>query len=75
MNRKKRGVLGFTLVEITIVVGIVSILVVSFSGYMYYRSKMNGSLVNRQNYNFLQSTILQAAGDDATLIRSEQLSK
>ena len=64
---------GFTLIEMMVACGILSMLMLGFSGYMYYQTRMNKTQENRQNINYVQSSVLDAAGQQETLLRSEKL--
>jgi prepilin-type N-terminal cleavage/methylation domain-containing protein len=64
---------GFTIVELLIATGILSVLMLGFSGYMYYQSKMGKMQESKQNYNYVESSILNAAGQEDALIQSEKL--
>lgn len=64
---------GFTLAELMIAAGILSVVMLGFSGYMYYQSKMNKMQESRQNFNYVESSILNAAGQEEAMIQSEKL--
>jgi len=66
---------GFTLVEMMVASGILSIVLLGFSGYMFYQSKMTGNQNSIQNYNYVESNVMKAAGQPDTLLRSEILTK
>ena len=66
---------GFTLVEILIATGILSVLMLGFTSYLFYQSRMGKIQDNKQNLNYVQSSILNAAGQEETLSHSEKISK
>ena len=66
---------GFTLVEMMIAAGILSVIMLGFTGYIFYQGKMNSNQTSQQNVNYLESTVLKAAGDSDALMRSENLKK
>ena len=66
---------GFTLVEMLVAAGVLSIIVLGFSGYMFYQSKTNNNQTAQQNMNYLQTTVLKASAQPDALIRSENLKK
>ncbi len=67
------SVSGFTLIEMMIVAGILSVLMLGFSGYMFYQSRMNKLQESKQNFNYIESSVLNSASDEEALIRSEKL--
>lgn len=73
--QKIRSESGFTLVEMMVVAGILSMLMLAFSAYMYYQTKMSKTQEARQNMNYLESTVINASGSQETLIKSENLKK
>jgi len=72
---KFRSISGFTLVEMLISMGILSVLILGFSSYMYYQTKTNKSQETQQSLNNLQKTVLNAAGQEDSMILSEKLTK
>lgn len=73
LSLKMKSESGFTLVELMIAAGILSVLMLGFSGYMYYQSRMNKMQESKQSYNNVESGILNAAGQEDALIQSEKL--
>lgn len=69
----KKSESGLTLVEMMVVAGILSFLMLGFSTYMYYQGKSNQTQQNRENMNALQSSVVNAAAQEDTLNRSESL--
>lgn len=64
---------GFTLVEMMVVAGILSFLMLGFSAYLFYQSRMNKVQESKQSFNYLESSVLNATSDEDTLLRSEKL--
>ncbi len=64
---------GFTLVELMIATGILSVLMIGFSSYMFYQSKMSKSQESKQSFGYVQSSILNAASQEDAVSQSEKL--
>ncbi len=64
---------GFTLVELLIATGILSVLMLGFTGYLFYQSRMGKIQESRQNFGYVESSILNAAGQEDALSQSEKL--
>jgi prepilin-type N-terminal cleavage/methylation domain-containing protein len=70
MNRQ-----GFTLVELLIATGILSVLLLAFTSYLFYQSRMSKFQTDRESYQSLQTSVLNSAGQEESLIQSERLEK
>ena len=64
---------GFTLIEIMVVIGIMSVLSIGFASYLYQQNMQTKASASRQNMSRLQNTVLSAAGKADTLLQSEAL--
>jgi len=66
---------AFTIVEIMVVVGIVSILSVGFIAYLYQESKQTKESDSKLSYSKLQNTVLSCAQNPKCLKETEALTK
>ena len=66
---------GFTLIELMIATGILAVLMIGFTSYMFYQSRMSKAQASQKSLNYIQSGILNSAGQEDALSQSEKLSK
>ena len=71
----KQNTAGFTMLELMVTVGIISILSVSFAMYLYQQSKQTKAGDSALSYSKLQNTILTCAGSSKCLKEAEALGK
>ncbi len=64
---------GFTLVEMMVVAGILSVLMLGFTGYMFQQAKQNKVAEAKQSYTQLKSNVLNASAQPETLSSSETM--
>ena len=64
---------GFTLVEMMIVGGILSVLMLAFSGYMFQQAKQNKVAESKQSYTQLKANVLNASSQADSLTSSETI--
>jgi prepilin-type N-terminal cleavage/methylation domain-containing protein len=64
---------GFTLVEMMIVGGILSVLMLAFSGYMFQQAKQNKVAESKQSYTQLKANVLSASSQADSLSSSETM--
>ena len=75
MSTNKKSQAGFTLVEMTVIAGVISVLAVGFSAYMYQQTKHLNAGTSRESINQLQMNMLNASGKADVLTQSEGLQK
>ena len=63
---------GFTLVELLISASILLVIMLAFSSYLYYQAKLNNTARNKQNMVNLESTIMNAAGNEDAIKQTER---
>lgn len=71
--KKRLGNSGFTLVELLVSASILLVIMLAFSTYLYYQSRMNNVARNKQNMVNLESTIMNAAGNEDAIKQSETM--
>lgn len=64
---------GFTLMELMIVGGILSVLMLAFTGYMYQQVKQGKNQEAKQTYTQLKTGVLEASSQSESLSQSENL--
>jgi prepilin-type N-terminal cleavage/methylation domain-containing protein len=64
---------GFTLIEMMIVGGILAVLMLAFSGYMFQQAKQNKVAESKQSYTQLKANVLNASSQADSLSSSETL--
>ena len=64
---------GFTLVELLIATGILSVLMLGFTGYMFYQARMTKLQESNQSFGHMQSSILNATSQEEAVSQSEKL--
>ena len=64
---------GFTLIEMMIVGGILAVLMLAFSAYMFQQAKQSKVAESKQNYTQLKANVLNASSQADSLSSSETL--
>ena len=64
---------GFTLIEMMIVGGILSVLMLAFSSYMFQQAKQNKVAEAKQSYTQLKANVLSASSQADSLSSSESM--
>jgi prepilin-type N-terminal cleavage/methylation domain-containing protein len=73
MNKALSNQSGFTLIEMMIVGGILSVLMLAFSGYMFQQAKQNKVAEAKQSYTQLKANVLSASAQADSLSSSETM--
>ncbi len=64
---------GFTLVEMMVIAGVISVLAIGFAAYLFQQTKQLRVGQSRENTNQLQINILSSSGKSDILSQSENL--